>query len=99
MEKIKFQRMNKDSGKVEDVEIYDSIAPYRLDDESREDYKIRRSIIKYLEKRKRKQKNLFHVSAELIPLKNENGEVILFQGNPMWVGKTKGKTYNKINNG
>jgi hypothetical protein len=98
MQKVKFERFNKLTNQVEQVEIYDSIVPYRLDDESREDYKVRQLIIKYLEKRKKKQRNLFHVSSELIPLRGKDGEVILIQGSPKWIGTTKGNTFKKEKN-
>jgi hypothetical protein len=97
MEKIKLERMNKTTKQVETIEIYSSYSNSRLDDETFEEYKIRRSVIKHLEKLKKKRRTLEHVSSELIPLMNDKQEVVLIQGKPIWIGKTKGKTLIKNN--
>ena len=98
MEKIKFQRTNFKTGKVEEIEIYDSLDAKRLEEETYEEYKLRRSVIKEFEKKMKKKRNYIHVSTSLIPLKNERGEVLLINNKPMWIDKTKGSTYVKENN-
>lgn len=97
MEKIKLNRVNRKTGKVEEYEIYDSISSKREEFETREEYVIRRQFINELEKKKKHMRDYIHVSSTLIPLKNEKGEVVIVNGKPIWIGKTNGVTYKKEN--
>jgi|688.fasta_scaffold825112_3 hypothetical protein len=91
MEKVKL------SVKGEVIEIYDSISPKRLDEETREEYLLRRKVINDLEKAKRKTRNWEHISVSLIPAQTPEGKVLINKNTnqPTWIGITKGTTYVK----
>lgn len=95
MQKIKLERINRKTGETEEIEIYDSLSPKRLEEETREEYKNRRVFIAHLDKERKKRRNMVHVSSELIPLKDEEGKVLLINKKPIWIGKSKGKTFIK----
>lgn len=95
MEKIKLERLNKKTLKKETVEIYDSFSPARLENETREEYKVRRELLNELYKLKKTRREMVHKSSNLIPLTNEEGKVLIVQGKPIYIGKTKGITYKK----
>lgn len=78
-----------------ELKIYNTIKPQRLEEETQEEYKVRRKAIKNYLKNKH---NLIHRSAMLIPKMNADGEIEFDQqGKPTYVGKTKGVSYKKEN--
>jgi hypothetical protein len=81
------------------VEIYDSLSPARLDYETREEYLLRRKILKDLEKAKKKTRNMIFVSNSLIPAMTPEGKVLMDKTTkqPKWIGISKGKSYIKTN--
>lgn len=91
MEKVKL------SIRGEVIEIYDSMSPGRLEEETREEYVLRRKVISDLEKAKRKARNWEHVSVSLIPAMTKDGKVLMNKEmkEPTWIGVTKGTTYVK----
>jgi hypothetical protein len=95
MEKIQLQRINRKTGETEEITVYDSLSDKRIDDESREEYLNRRAFIKQLEKTRKDRLNYVHVSSTLIPLKTNDGKVMIVDNKPIWIGKTKGETYIK----
>lgn len=73
------------------IEIYDSYDPARLEDETYEQYSLRRKIN---EMRPRGTKEVVHISSFLIPKVSEDGKLELdAKGNPVYLGKSKGVTY------
>jgi len=78
-----------------DLKIYNTIKPQRVEEETQEEYKIRRKAIKNYLKNKEK---VIHRSAMLIPKMNDDGEIEFdSQGKPTYIGKTKGVSYKKEN--
>lgn len=96
-QKVKFQKINKKTLEIEIIEIYDSLSPKRLEEETYEEYVIRRNLLKEFEKKKSKLRNFIHVSSILLPEINEKGEMVTENGKPKWMGKSKGITYKKEN--
>jgi len=82
------------------LRLYNSFKPFRLKaedtgslEETKEEYRIRQKTIKRFYKQR---KNVKHVSTMLIPSLDNNGDMIYNdKGNPVFLGKTKGKTYIK----
>jgi hypothetical protein len=75
------------------IEIYDSFDPARLEDETREQYSLRRKIN---EMRPRGTREVVHISSFLIPKMSEDGRVELdAQGKPVFIGKSHGVTYHR----
>ena len=91
MEKIKL------SNKGREIEIYDSYAPYRLKDETFDEYKLRQSVIKDLEKAMKNNRNMVHISSMLVPKMTPDGKIAKKRGTTEieWIGITKGITYIK----
>ena len=91
MEKVKLSVRGKE------IEIYDSISPKRLEEETREEYILRRKVINDLERARKKARNWQHISVSLIPAQTSDGKVLMDKETkePMWIGITKGTTYVK----
>lgn len=91
MEKIKL------SYKGTEISIYDTPVAYRLEEETYPEYKQRQKVLSDLERAKKRQRNMLHVSVMFIPAMNEEGKILKDpETNEIkWIGKTKGKTYIK----
>lgn len=85
------------SYKGEEIDIYDSISPARHEDETHEEYALRKKVISDLEKAKRNSRNWVHISNVLVPAQNEAGKVLIDKETKKvkWIGVTKGTTYYK----
>ena len=78
-----------------EIEVYDSIQNARLEGETYEQYTLRRKVN---EMRPKRTRDIVHISSFLIPQLDENGKVVFGKdGNPIFIGKSKGKTYVKEN--
>lgn len=91
MEKVKL------SYRGTEIEIYDSFQPARLENESREEYLLRRKVISDLEKARKKARNYIHISNMLIPATTPDGKVLMNRQTkkPTFIGVSKGLTYIK----
>ncbi len=82
-----------------ELKLFNSFSPQRLkhEGETLDEYHMRRAAIKSHLKGKKKG-NLIHISSALIPKMDLEGGVELGpDGNPIWIGKSKGTTYVKGN--
>lgn len=82
-----------------DMRLFNSLELYQVEDETREEFVMRRKLVNKYFKDLKKGKTI-HVSSVLIPKMGINSEgkdfvITNLDGNPMFIGKTKGTTYVK----
>ena len=97
---IEFQEVKVEGDR--DVKLYSSLKAHKLsasetggEDETREEYEIRKKAMNNYKKWKKKNKNMVHVSSMLLPLQVEDKLITDHKGNPVYHQKTKGVTYRK----